>query len=443
MSTVLSNLSFNEITTEAGLRLRNLTTGQRDAITSPLAGNLIENSTTNRANHYNGTTWNELAYLSDITGGSGIFSTVGSSGADYTTIADALTAGETNIAVITNVTETANFTFTSAVSVRIFVLPGITVTYGAFTPYNLSTFGVDLQIVGGRHNFVRGGTSNAFTSTSSSAKISISRALIDDSASTSTGYFSSVNNTALTGPLFTYSEIDFFGNNQVNSGFIGSNMNFGTCSFTGGGASASNMIVSGFNTKANNIELKGSFSSSQPVVDITNGSINGVLLESSILEFVLNNSFLSNVFTTSGGIDVKPTNQVYLSNIRSSNTTLTLNDSSQLKIDNSRISTIDDSNLTGSSTAKLEAVNTTFNSAVTLGQNSQGLYSISNSFFESNLSILDATANITNCYIGTSGGGQTFTTSGSTIQAILIGNRSATALSDAGQRTQDIANTTL
>lgn len=43
--------------TTQGLLLCRLTTTERDAIATPLAGLVIYNRTTNRINYYNGTTW--------------------------------------------------------------------------------------------------------------------------------------------------------------------------------------------------------------------------------------------------------------------------------------------------------------------------------------------------------------------------------------------------
>jgi len=52
------NYNFNSTT--GGLRPPTMTTTQRDAISSPAAGLMVYNTTTNKAQCYNGSTWNDL-----------------------------------------------------------------------------------------------------------------------------------------------------------------------------------------------------------------------------------------------------------------------------------------------------------------------------------------------------------------------------------------------
>lgn len=62
---VAQTLTFNSLTA-AGLRLNSLTTTQRDAIAAPVTGDFIFNSTLTRAQIRASSTWNSVAYQSDL-----------------------------------------------------------------------------------------------------------------------------------------------------------------------------------------------------------------------------------------------------------------------------------------------------------------------------------------------------------------------------------------
>ena len=49
----------NNVAMDNSLKLKNVTTTQRDALTS-VAGDMIYNTTDNKVQFYNGSTWNEL-----------------------------------------------------------------------------------------------------------------------------------------------------------------------------------------------------------------------------------------------------------------------------------------------------------------------------------------------------------------------------------------------
>ena len=64
MSTLETNsigkYNGNNVSVDDALRLKNYTTTQRDALSSPQAGWTIFNSTTNKINQYNGSAWEEV-----------------------------------------------------------------------------------------------------------------------------------------------------------------------------------------------------------------------------------------------------------------------------------------------------------------------------------------------------------------------------------------------
>ena len=85
MSTLETNsigkYSGNNVSIDDPLKLKNVTTTQRDALSSPQAGDTVYNSTTGTIDYYNGTQWNQnqagntfvfnCSYLVIAGGGSG------------------------------------------------------------------------------------------------------------------------------------------------------------------------------------------------------------------------------------------------------------------------------------------------------------------------------------------------------------------------------------
>lgn len=55
----ISKASGNNISMDCSLNLKSYTTTDRDSLTS-VAGDMIYNTTDNKVQFYNGTTWNEL-----------------------------------------------------------------------------------------------------------------------------------------------------------------------------------------------------------------------------------------------------------------------------------------------------------------------------------------------------------------------------------------------
>lgn len=111
-STYSGNIQFNSVDV-AGINANQLTETQRDSLSSPDNGAYIYNSSTNKVNFRENGAWVELSSSSLP------FITVGPSGADYTTVNQAINAGETNIVVIGNTTETVTGTITQNVAVTI------------------------------------------------------------------------------------------------------------------------------------------------------------------------------------------------------------------------------------------------------------------------------------------------------------------------------------
>jgi len=92
-------------------KFKNVTTTQKNAISSPQTWLVVFDVTLVKLQVYNGTTWVDLWW-----GGWGVTiyeCTVWVTGADYTTLGAAITAGKTRILVIANTTETANITLPS------------------------------------------------------------------------------------------------------------------------------------------------------------------------------------------------------------------------------------------------------------------------------------------------------------------------------------------
>jgi len=64
MSTLETNAigkySGNNVSVDDSLNLKNVTTTQRDALSSPQAGDIIYNTTDSKVQFYNGSAWNDL-----------------------------------------------------------------------------------------------------------------------------------------------------------------------------------------------------------------------------------------------------------------------------------------------------------------------------------------------------------------------------------------------
>ena len=150
---LLTSLGFTS-TSAAGLTLNNLTTLQIAALTAA-QGNLVSDSDIDRPQYYDSTAWESLAFLTDVLAVPNYFDcTVAATGADYTGIAQAFTAGKFRPLVIGNTTESANYTFTAGVNfAAVTVLPNVIIDYGDFSPYitdGASTIQY-LSITGGEH----------------------------------------------------------------------------------------------------------------------------------------------------------------------------------------------------------------------------------------------------------------------------------------------------
>jgi len=96
--------------------------------TTPASGEMWFNTVAGRQKIRVGAVNEEIAFLTDVTGGGITDTTVGPSGADYTTLGAAITAGATKIRVIGNTTEVGDIALPD--NLLVFVDSGVTVTMG-------------------------------------------------------------------------------------------------------------------------------------------------------------------------------------------------------------------------------------------------------------------------------------------------------------------------
>lgn len=153
-----SDLGFTS-NTKIGLRINNLTTEQADVASGNDKGSIYYDTTDEKlkVNIGNNVTPNFRALMLDTVTP---FVTVdGNGGATYTTLKDAIDAGEKYIFVIGNTTETGAVNIVgkagSVIGVTIIVLDHVVIDYGSNSFYNIDVTNgaVLLSIMGGTHRF--------------------------------------------------------------------------------------------------------------------------------------------------------------------------------------------------------------------------------------------------------------------------------------------------
>ena len=452
MTSKLTGLQFNGDVSNAGLVLRNLTTTERDAIIGPLEGSTIANETTNRQNYYDGTAWQQIAYTSDIVVATGPFATVAPSGADYTTIEAAATAGERNIAVTGDVTETVDFTLPVGESMKVTVLPDVTVTYTNVTPYTVGSNST-LVVSGGTHVSNRTTSPLVDASTATNTAVILEKVRINDSGSAAATTFPIVANSLVTSNLnviINESEIDFA--DGTDCGLSGNGVTVFNSILRGGGASATNLL-SGTNFRIWNSIIEGTLSTVSDGFTVTDSEFMQVNFAALAGMLMTSDNLLMQkcrIIGPGSTLTITASNEVDIQNSNLSGVDITFTSNTKMSLWKSTINSFDDSALGSSFNNQHRITESTVVANTTLGSGSgrDGFYIVNSSTFDGNLTVnTNGTGFVTliSNHIGTPTGSETFIINAGAEKVVAAFNRSATALVDnSGTGTSElVANNTL
>lgn len=438
-------LGFDD-TAFPGLTLKNLTTVQVNAVT-PAQGNLVADTTLTRAKYYNGASWNQLAYLTDITSLGMV--TVGTGG-NYATYADAFTAGAFNLIQISNVTETADFTFNSGTSVVVNIENPLkfTTTFGTFSAFQV-TNGTNLSVAINSFNasyaYVVDKSLFACLDAASSIVLVISH--------------STITNSSIAGLTFSYilgrgagaasciaTNCIFNLNNGPQCGFDVYGVGFTDVQFIGGGAACAKIVNVLFAAGITNLIIQGTFATlsiPSPHFTFVNSSISGMIfIAGADILISTNNCSISNIQNAFSGntyiLVESQTCEVSNSNLGSGG--FILEDGVFLSASNCSFEVIDETPLTTLCNVRIS--NSDILNNITLGSTGNSIYQITNTNFKLDLAISCDFARISNCTVGQPGGVQTLTVNASANKTTLIGNASNVAIVNNGTNTELVSNTT-
>ena len=251
----LYNASFFD-TTQPGLRLNNLTSGQVGALT-PAAGNLWYNSTNTSVQFYNGSSIQTLATSAYVQN----FGVTVGTGGDYATLSAAFTAGKYICRIISNVTESANYTFAAPANIFIYFTGGFTYSYGNFSPFNFGANLINFEIAGSGLQTITRTTSGALIACASAlagSEIKLNGCRHQDLTIAAVDSYIIDGASNANVKIMLNSGI-FTAANKVNSGFVALSTIINSYEFVGGGIACEEIMnISGL-TAITDCRVSGTF----------------------------------------------------------------------------------------------------------------------------------------------------------------------------------------
>ena len=451
-----SNVDFTAIDTNigfsaqtfAGINFNPMDTATRNAIVAPSNGATIQNTDSNRPNNYDGTVWQEVAYLSDITANSSVFTTVGTTGADYTSIAAAFAAGERNLYVINDVTESANFTFSVPNDkARVILGPNVRVSYGNFSPYIITTSGVILHVSGGVHECNRAAQNLVDAPSATGSQVVFTDASIEDNLSAATSYLFQMNSATSSNLNLIIENCFLQLSNTTFSGFSGNAISIQNTRVTAGGAACAN-VLNGTNFSLKDVSFDGTASGVNDFFNTPAGStfenVSLTGLGAIIVDF--EDSILQKITSTSTTIDLRAGGEVSILDSDLTGATIDIQSTLSLTMRDTIVTDFNDINLS-SSVAQVQKISgSTFINNANFGTGTNGVYIVSDCIFQGNCAIsltgTNASINMSNSRIGAPGGAETFSISVGTQKAVMNGNRSPLGLTDNSSNADIFADNT-
>lgn len=431
--------SFNN-TTVAGLKFNNLTSAQVSALT-PADGNSWYNSTLGALQYYNGSVNKTLLTSADL-----LYSTVGTGG-DYPTLADAFSDGKYNLIIISDITETADYTFNQGGDIVVVIvnLAEFIVSCGIFSPFTRDNqTNVDFFMERARFNYSYTSNKSLFgeTGTGGFANIILNNAQIQNNSTASISYMVDMG---ANGAVIQAVNCGFIFNDGSNGGFNLTDGFINNSSLYGGGTNCNRAIMDLSGIGIIGCSVQGSWSAPNPVNPqfiFTNGSVAELFVVGvDILIEAVNNNISQVGLIGGGSCSIVLDGQVNLatSDLGAAGK-IYPKESSVSMISNCKISEIDESLLT--TTADLQLSNCIISNSLSLGAITNPIYNFCNSRLLGGASISCDAVKINNCFISTLGGGGTITINASANKTILIGNTTDAAIVNNGTNTELVSNTT-
>ena len=439
LGATFNNVAFND-TAVAGLKFNNLTSAQVAALT-PSSGDSWYNSTSGFLQYYNGVSNETL-----LTSATLPYSTVGTSG-DYATLADAFTAGKYNIVVISNVTETSDYTFNSGVDtvVNMESFGNFTVDCAIFSPFirdNVTNLNIYISKVNFIYNYGVNKSLFGDSGTGGFCSLIIENVQIQNNSTAALSY---MLDQGAGGIVIQAQNCGFLFNNGANGGLNLSGGALINCSIVGGGVNCTQVISNVFGIGINLCNVQGTWAPNNTVTPhftLTNGFIIGMII---VAVDILVHSIGSNIgqigLIFSGSCSIITEGNVSISNANlGAGALIYPKDGCFLNMSNCTFDNIDESLLT--TTADIQLSNVNIVSALSLGILLNPVYNISNSRILGSVSISCDAVKINNSFISTFGGGGTITINATADKTILIGNTTDAAIVNGGTNTELVSNTT-
>lgn len=403
---------------------------------------------------FSGTTLNAVPSLDLVT--------VGSTNAQYTTLADALTAGKRNLLLVSSTTEVANFTFNSG-AIEYVTITGINnsnINFGAFSSFNVtnntnvSLLCNNIQIY---YNYASDKSLIVILDATSGCNFNFYDSVINNN-STAAG-FSWIADTGPGNLSGNLTNCQLYLNNGVNGGFNTQGGFFNNVQFNGGGNNCTQFFQDVFGVGLNACVFLGTFQTptpSTPHMNLTNGKIISLIIVGSDIIIKSTNLTVSqadliifgslSLILQGGGASISDYvsgtgGKLYLTDGAIGN-----------NITNSNIDFIDDSLAVGVVPNTLIS-NTIVNNAVTLGAIQSGNYKFSNIIFGNALTmdtlftannievangliIANSRSRVSGSTIGFGSGVGTVTVNNTSTNSIVTGNNVRVAIVDNGTNTQ-------
>jgi len=234
----VGGLGFND-TTQAGLEVQSLTPAQI-ALLLQSQGNFWLNDTSKLLQYYDGAAIQTLitaAVLSNF----GV--TVGAGG-DYPTLSAAFTAGEFVCRVISNVTETAGYTFSANDNVSVMFEAGVVYTFGNFSLFDFGANQVKLDFAGVSTQTINYTSNNALIKCGSAlagSNIIINQCIFTDLTTTANeSYF--IDGATNPNVKITLNNFTLNAANKNDGGIRAFSLVANNCDFVGGGAACEDIL---------------------------------------------------------------------------------------------------------------------------------------------------------------------------------------------------------
>ena len=418
-TTTFPLFSLNNSGDASDFRLTNRTTDP----STPQTGDVWYNNSTQRFHAYNSVS-SELAYLSDIVGVTYYDATVADSGADYTDIATAITAGKTRLLVSGNLTVSVSVAIPTAVTLELNILKGFTLTLNDGIYFSTAAAGSSHLIIEGAGTFAWANTTSArhaIRHILATNSVTIRGGLTLTNTSTNTSdYFTGIDATLSLGiaGLLYAEDVTINLNNNSGGGFYVEHRasRITDVTFVGGGVSSALALalVQGI---ASNIKLKGTFNTAANTITTVSGAIiNGLLSYGAAASISANGGTFSDINSVQDSLNfIVSGNDVTGSNIYLSSGSLDLGSSVSTFV-NTRV----DGAVVFNAGTVANLTNCIFSdtTAVVIGGDRSKL---NNVFFDSNVTINGDFNQIVSSQVGQSASSKTITLS-ATANKNLISN---------------------